>query len=149
MARISIDATAVTLAGKGNSRTQRKTVEAIAALGLPHELLAFVRGAEGEAAISALGVRCVRMPNRKTLAWEQAGLPRAIARERLDVVLTLSDRLPVWGSGRYVVWLFEIPTHRIAQNRAAKAGAYQLATDLVTQALWKRSLRRAARVLAG
>lgn len=149
MARLGIDATTVTLAGKGHSRTQRKTVESLAALGLPHELVAFVRGPEGEHVLAASGVRCVRMRNRKMLAWEQVGLPRAVARERIDVVLTLTDRLPVWGSGRYVVWLFEIPTHRIEQNRQRRAGLYQHASDLVTQALWKRSLRSGTRVIAG
>jgi glycosyltransferase involved in cell wall biosynthesis len=49
--------------------------------------------------------------------------------------------------GRFVVWLYELPERRIEQNRGA--GPYQRGSDLVTRALWKRSLRRAWRVAAG
>ena len=48
-----------------------------------------------------------------------------------------------------MVWLFEAPTSRIALNRQRRAGAYQVASDLLTARLWRPSLRRAARVLAG
>jgi glycosyltransferase involved in cell wall biosynthesis len=53
----------------------------------------------------------------------------------------------VGSRGRFVVWLFELPSRRIEQNR--RAGLYQRGSDLLTQALWKRSLRRAWRVAAG
>jgi glycosyltransferase involved in cell wall biosynthesis len=64
-------------------------------------------------------------------------------------MVTLTDRLPVAAEGRIVVWLFEVPTHRIAENRRRSAGVYQRGSDLVTSALWRGSLRRAARVVAG
>src|SRR5205085_1683960 len=79
--------------------------------------------------------------------WEQIGLMRA-ARAH-EVVLTFTDRLPLASGGRFVVWLFELPTHRLRENRRKGVGGYQRASDLVTRALWKRSLRRAALVLAG
>jgi glycosyltransferase involved in cell wall biosynthesis len=84
---------------------------------------------------------------KPTLAWEQLGLARA-ARE-VDVMLTWTERLPLAGGGRFVVWLFEPPTHRIEQNRRTGARAWQRGSDVVTLALWKRSLRRAAVVLTG
>jgi glycosyltransferase involved in cell wall biosynthesis len=84
---------------------------------------------------------------RPTLAWEQLGLARA-ARE-VDVMLTWTERLPLVGGGRFVVWLFEPPSHRIEQNRRTGAGAWQRGSDLVTSALWRRSLRRARVVLTG
>ena len=88
-----------------------------------------------------------RVTMRPTLAWEQVGLARA-ARE-VDVLLTWTERLPVVGSGRFVVWLFEPPTHRVEQNRRVGARAWQRGSDAVTSALWKRSLRRARVVLTG
>jgi glycosyltransferase involved in cell wall biosynthesis len=48
-----------------------------------------------------------------------------------------------------VVWLFESPLHRIGINRETGAGAYQRGADLLTRALWRRSLRRAACVAFG
>jgi glycosyltransferase involved in cell wall biosynthesis len=139
--RLGVDATSVAPDGKGISRVQRRTVEALRALGR-HELVVFARpasGLEGAVAVNP----------RRTLEWEQRGLARAVREHRLDAMLTWTERLPLRGRGRYVVWLFEPPTHRIRQNRLSGASAYQRASDLVTLALWKRSLRRAVVVLTG
>lgn len=141
MARLGIDATSVVPEGKGIARVQRRTVEALAALGR-HELVVFARHPEELS-------RAVRVADCPALRWEQLGLPRAFREHRLEALLTWTERLPVRGGGHYVVWLFEPPTHRIRQNRLAGAGAYQRASDVVTRALWKRSIRRAALVLTG
>jgi Glycosyl transferases group 1 len=140
MNRIAIDATSISAAGKGLSRVQRATVRALAALGR-HELFAYV------AEDVELEVPATRIRRRPAVLWEQVGLRRA-AREA-DVVLTWTDRLPLTGGGRFVLWLFELSTERIALNRERGAGAYQRASDLLTERLWRGSLRRAAQVLAG
>jgi glycosyltransferase involved in cell wall biosynthesis len=140
--RLGVDATSVAPDGKGIARVQRGTVEALARLGR-HELVVFARHPE------ELSVPAVRVASRLTLAWEQRGLARAMREHRLDVMLTWTERLPVVGGGRYAVWLFEPPTHRIAHNREVGASAWQRGSDLVTQGLWRRSLRRAALVLTG
>jgi glycosyltransferase involved in cell wall biosynthesis len=129
VARLGVDATSIAPDGKGIARVQRHTVAALQALGR-HELVVFSRGI------------------RPSVLWEQA-LPFVYRRHRLDALLTWSERLPIAGGGRYTVWLFEPPTHRIATNRAVGAGAYQRGADLVTAMLWKRSLRRAAVVFTG
>ena len=129
MARLGVDATSVAPDGKGIARVQRHTVEALRALGR-HELIVFSRRF------------------RPSLAWEQA-TPLVYRRHRLDAFLTWSERLPIAGGGRYLVWLFEAPTRRIETNREIGAGAYQRVADLATQLLWERSLRRAAAVFTG
>jgi glycosyltransferase involved in cell wall biosynthesis len=141
MARVGVDATGVSPEGKGISRVQRGTVRALAALGR-HELVVFARHPE-----AFQGLDCERVTMRPTLAWEQLGLARA-ARD-VDVVITWSERLPLIGGGRFLVWLFEPPTHRIVQNRRVGAGPWQRGSDMLTLALWKRSLRRAAMVCTG
>jgi glycosyltransferase involved in cell wall biosynthesis len=145
MARIGVDATTVAPGGKGNALSERKAVEGLASLGR-FELVAFVRSA---AAARMLDVETVRVRAPKAVLWEQLEQPRRVSQLRLDAMLTLSERLPLWGRGRYVVWLFELPTHRIEINRRTGAGAYQRGADYLTEALWKRSLRRAAVVAAG
>src|SRR5207244_9910338 len=142
VARLGVDATSVAPEGKGISRVQRHTVEALRALGR-HELVVFSRHPE------ELVAQSHKVSWKPALAWEQVGMRRVYRRYRLDALLTWSERLPLLGGGRFLVWLFEPPTHRIRQNRAAGAGLYQRASDLVTLALWKRSLRRAAHVFAG
>ena len=141
MARLGIDATSVVPQGKGISRVQRRTVEALRRLGR-HDLVVFARHPEELPG-------AVAVDERPALRWEQVGMPRAVRRHRLDAMLTWTERLPLAGGGRYLVWLFEPPTHRIRQNRIAGAPVYQRASDLVTLALWRRSLRRAAHVFAG
>jgi glycosyltransferase involved in cell wall biosynthesis len=144
MPRVGIDATAVAPAGKGHARTQRKLVESLAALDR-YDLVAYVRSQE--AAELLPWVETVVLGPGKAVAWEQVGLRRAL--RSVDVVLTLGDRLPVGAESRFVVWLFEVPTHRIAENRRAGAGWYQRSSDLLTSLLWQRSLSRAARVVTG
>jgi hypothetical protein len=140
--RLGVDATSVAPGGKGIARVQRGTVEALARLGR-HELVVFTRHPE------LLSVPTVPVAPGLTLAWEQRGLARAVREHRLDALLTWTERLPLAGRGRYVVWLFEPPAHRIRRNREVGAGVWQRASDLVTLALWRRSLRRAALVLTG
>jgi glycosyltransferase involved in cell wall biosynthesis len=146
--RIGIDATSVSPDGKGIARVQRHTVEALAALGLRHELVVFYRDSRApELLPREAELVAVRSP--RTIVWEQLGLCRAVKDHGLDVVLTWTERLPLRGGGHYVVWLFESPSHRIAQNRLVGASAYQRASDLLTTAIWRRSLRRAAAVVSG
>jgi glycosyltransferase involved in cell wall biosynthesis len=134
--RLGLDATAVSPAGKGISRVQRSLAETLARRGAV-DLVAFVRpGVE-----LAAPTEVVRA--RPAVLWEQVGLARA--RRRFDVVLTPTERLPLVPGGCFVVWLFELPGRRMAQSR----GAYRRGSDLVTRALWRRSLRRAAAIATG
>jgi glycosyltransferase involved in cell wall biosynthesis len=137
MMRLAIDTTAVTPAAKGIGRVAKGTAEALAVGGI--DVTALVR----PGVVLAAPTEAVRA--RPALYWEQVGLARAA--RRFDAVLTFTERLPVVPGGRFVVWLYELPARRMEQNR--DAGAYQRGSDAVTRLLWKRSLRRASRVLAG
>lgn len=141
--RLGIDATAISPTGKGIARVQRGTVAALGALGR-YDLVVFVRHPE-----ELPGIATVPVQDGRTLWWEQRGLEREIRRHRLDAMLTWTERLPVRGRGRYLVWLFEPPHHRITRNRETGASLYQRASDAVTLLLWKRSLRRAALCFTG
>src|ERR671934_1813704 len=135
MARLAVDATAVAPGAKGIGRVARGTVETLTRRGV--DVVALVQ----EGAELAAPREVVRA--RPAVLWEQVGL-RRVAREH-ETVLTFTERLPVGAPGRFVVWLYELPYRRIARSR----GLYQRGSDLVTQALWKRSLRAAWRVAAG
>jgi glycosyltransferase involved in cell wall biosynthesis len=135
MARLAIDATAVAPGAKGIGRVARGTVEALAAREV--DVVALVQ--EGAALRAPRQV--VRA--RPAVLWEQLGLRRAAGEH--DAVLTFTERLPVGARGRFVVWLYELPHRRLERSR----GLYQRGSDLVTRALWKRSLRTAWRVAAG
>jgi glycosyltransferase involved in cell wall biosynthesis len=144
MPRVGVDATAVSEAGKGHARSQRKLVQALAALGR-YEVVAYVRTAEAAALLP--GIDAVVIGPGRAIGWEQVGVRRAL--RGVDAFVTLGDRLPLGAEGRIVVWLFEVPTHRIAENRRRGAGWYQRGSDMLTSALWRRSLGHAAAVVAG
>jgi glycosyltransferase involved in cell wall biosynthesis len=132
---IAIDATAVSPDGKGISRVMRGAAEALTRAGT--DVVALVRpGVELHAPTAAVR-------SRPAVMWEQVGLARA--GRRFEAVLTPTERLPVLGDGRFVVWLYETPSRRLA----AASGLYQRGSDVVTRLLWRRSLRRAAAVVAG
>lgn len=143
MIRLGVDATSVAPGGKGIARVQRGTVRGLAALGA-QELVVFARHPEELPEVDA-----VRVTMRPTIVWEQVGLRRAIRKHRLNAMLTWTERLPLAGRGPFVVWLFEPPTHRVAENRRVGAGVWQRGSDRATLALWERSLARAAVVLTG
>lgn len=143
MARIGFDGLMISPGGTGNSRSQRHAVEALARRD-EHELVVFVRED-----VQIDGAETVRVDERLTLDWELRGVLRAAKRHRLDAFLSLSERLPISGGPPIVVWLFESPLHRIRMNRASVAPLRHRGSDVITQLIWRRSLRRAAHVAIG
>lgn len=143
VARIGFDGLMILPNGKGHARSERYAAEALAARG-EHEVIVFVREP-----VEIAGAEVVVVEPRLTIGWELGGLPAAAKRHRLDAFVTLSERLPLAGDVPIVVWLFESPVHRIRSNRRSKAPLWFRASDVLTAALWKRSLRRAAHVAFG
>jgi glycosyltransferase involved in cell wall biosynthesis len=143
VARVGVDGLMISPRGKGHARSELHAVEALAARG-EHELVVFMREP-----VEIEGVEVVPVRERLTVDWELRGLPRAARRHRLDVFLSLSERLPLAGGPPVVVWLFEAPVHRIASNRREGAPLWHRSSDAVTSVLWKRSLQRAAHVAFG
>ncbi len=95
MPRIGVDATSVSRDGKGHARSQRRLVEALAALGR-YDVVAYVRTQEAAALLP--GVETSRDRAGKAVAWEQVGMRRAL--RRLDALVTLGDRLPLGAEER-------------------------------------------------
>jgi len=143
MLRVGFDGLMISPHGKGHARSERHAVEALVARG-EHELVVFVRDP-----VEIEGVDVVTVDPRLTLDWELRGVSAAVRRHRLDAFVTLSDRLPLIPTVPIVVWLFESPVHRIRANRRTRASLWHRGSDLVTAAVWKRSLRRAAHVAFG
>jgi len=148
VARIGVDGLMISPLGKGLSRAELHAVEALAARG-EHDLVVFVRNEHAAGLLRAVDVEVVPVRERLTIGWELYGMPQAARRHRLDAMLTLSERLPPAGGPPTIVWLFESPVHRIAQNRLSGAPLRFRASDVLTAANWRRSLRRAKHVAFG
>ena len=143
MARVGFDGLMISPHGKGHARSELHAAEALAVRG-EHELVVFVREP-----VEIDGAEVVPVHPRLTVDWELRGLAREAARQRLGAFVSLSERLPLAGGPPTVVWLFESPVHRIRANRESGAPLRHRASDLLTSALWRRSLRRAAHVAFG
>ncbi len=146
--RIGFDGSALRKQGKGAERVQTELLKAFAELALVPELVVFV---PAEAAQPDLphppGWRFVGVPMRPLLLWEQFGLPRAARKERLDLVLSTSERAALVGV-RQSVFIFEHPRHRQARQRESGISLRQRAANLLTTRLFAVSIRRAWRVTA-
>jgi len=146
--RIGFDGSALRRQGKGAERVQTELLKAFAELDAVSELVVFVPiEAEQPELPQPPGWRYVHVPMKPLLRWEQLGLPRAARRERLDLVLSTSERAALVGV-RQSVLIFEHPRHRRDRQREAGATLRQRLVDALTEWLFLFSMRRAAVVVA-
>lgn len=142
--RVGIDASGLGILGKGVARYLR---ELLAVLGDVEELELVVLVPHG-APLPPGAARLERrsISGRPASVWEQVGLPLAARTQRLSLVHTTTDRLPLLPSPPIVVYLFEDPRYRIETARH-EATPKNRAADLLTEVLFPFSLRRAALLL--
>lgn len=146
--RIGFDGSALRRQGKGAERVQIELLKAFAELGSTPELVVFVPAeAEQPELPQPPGWRYVRVPMRPLLLWEQLRLPLAARRERLDLVLSTSERAALAGV-RQSVFIFEHPRHRQERQLESGVSLRQRAANAVTTWLFSASVRRAAVVTA-
>jgi glycosyltransferase involved in cell wall biosynthesis len=145
--RIGFDATSLRQEGKGIKRFQAELLGAFAAFDPLPELTVFLPEDPDPTLVPDIeSWRFLRVRTRPMVLWEQVGLPRAARRERVDVVLTPSERAPLWGPPT-VVYLYEHPRHRARRARELGTTRRQRLVDLLTLALFPLSLRRARAVV--
>lgn len=146
--RLGFDASSLTSQGKGLARFQGEFLRALAGLALVDDLTVFVPvGIAGGALPEVAGWRYLPARTQPMIRWEQVGLPVAARRERLDVVVTTSERAALWGPPQ-VVYIYEHPRHRARRGRETSVPLRQRAADAVTRGLFELSMRRAAAILA-
>jgi glycosyltransferase involved in cell wall biosynthesis len=146
--RIGFDGSALRRQGKGAERVQTELLKAFAELDAIPELVVFVPAETEQPELPhPPGWRYVKAPMQPLLRWEQFGLPRAARKEKLELVLSTSERAALFGV-RQSVFIFEHPRHRQARQRQSGTSARQRAANLLTTRLFALSMRRAARVTA-
>jgi glycosyltransferase involved in cell wall biosynthesis len=146
--RVGFDGSALRRQGKGAERVQTELLKAFAELESVPELVVFVPAEADQPELPhPPGWRYVKMPMRPLLLWEQLGLPRAARRERLDLVLSTSERAALFGVPQSV-FIFEHPRHRQARQRESGISLRQRAANLLTTRLFAVSMRRARQVTA-
>lgn len=146
--RVGFDGSALTIDGKGAARVQGELLRALAELDPDAPLVVFVpEDADERLLPRPPRWRYVTARMQPALRWEQLGLPLAARRERLDVVLTTSERSALVGVAQ-VAFIFEHPRHRIERQRRERVPVRQRLVNAVTGLLFRLSTRRAAVVVA-
>lgn len=151
MARIGIDATAISPTGKGVARYQKNIVHALAQLESQYEYFVFFNQAYSFPPFVIENSRWHFIPVRiwKTVFWEQVDVPRWINRLGLDLFHTTADRLSYFGGSRFMLTLFEVPDERIRLLRQAKMeySIYHWLSDFSILTFFPRSLKRAEKII--
>lgn len=148
MARIGFDATLIAANGKGVSRFLCLFLSALADFPTSHHFIVFVNAFTTLPQLPhAPHLEYVPVPVRNSLMWDLVQLPGALAKYRVDLLQTCSERLPLRYNGPAVLYLFEVPKyrHRLGWRRAS---VYAKLSMKVTEGLFPLSLRQATRIVA-
>ena len=80
-----------------------------------------------------------------SLIWETVQLRRLLTRNSIDLLLTLRERTLVPQGTKSLVWLFEVPDHRVKLLLAGDAGAYRRMVARHSIGRFARVARRTSR----
>ena len=143
--RVGFDATSLGALGKGVARYARELLPELARLDAPVSTV--VLAPHGAALpVGAEGLPTARVSARPAIAWEQLRVRTVVRKERLSLLHTTTDRLPLRARVPLVVYLFEDPKYRLEALRGSR-GPKKAVADALTAALFPRSMRTAALVL--
>ncbi len=150
MSRIGIDATQVVRTGKGISRYQKNIVHALCQVNSSHHFIVFCRSETIDSlCFSHPQWQWVEVPFYALSIWEQVQLPWLAQKYSADLIYTVCERLPAAGAVPIILQLFEDPLERIALSRQMGFSPrwYHGLSEEYTRAIFRRSLRRATRIL--
>ena len=87
------------------------------------------------------------MTVRSSLLFEMVSLPLETRRRNIRTLLTARDRTAIEGRGKTIVWLFEIPDHRIELIRAASPSLKAQAVGTLAMSRFKSLAKRVSHYL--
>lgn len=150
MARIGINATAISPSGKGVSNYQRSIIEALSELDVDHEYFVFLDSAYGiSLSIQKQNWHLIPVPILNHFFWEQFQLPYYARKFKLDLFHSTSDRPSVLLSIPQILFLFEIPHYRcgLNGNSSGKLKIYSRISERLLVSMFPRSLKQTKCIL--
>lgn len=151
MAAIGIDATSISVTGKGVSRYQHNLIKALAKLDKRNCYYVFL---DKKNILPELPRQSnfyyVRLGLLNHISWDQFQLPRILKEYKLDIYHTTSDSLPILVKTKIALFIFEIPDYRI-NLISARAGnsLYSKISYGYSKIIFPHSLRKAAVIMCG
>ena len=147
MAKIAIDATSLSRRGKGVSRYQLNLIRYLTKYDKKNEYLVFLKSKNGIPELpDAPNYTYIKVLPFNTTILEQYHMPQWFRKYDIDLLHTTTDRLPLLGNGKTVVYLFEIPDYRIRLSKL-QAGLYKKTTDVWTNCIFCHSMRKASFIM--
>lgn len=141
--RLAIDATPVTGRRKGIGVVLDGLISAAPPDSMLGSAILFVdEGFESEARERWPGRELRPVKMKSSLVWETRELPGIVAAEKIDAVITARDRTVLGNGARSIVWLFEIPDHRVALLRKSRASLYRKLVAIASLSRFRRIARR-------
>jgi len=150
MAIIGLDATYLSIHGKGQSVYQYNLVKGLAKLDKKNCYYIFLNKKNISPSLPQQeNLHYVKIGIPKRTIWDQFQLPLLNLKYKLDIYHCTLDTLPLLGKVKFLLFLFEIPDYRIKQ--AQKTGYSSLYTKLSHRyitALFSFSLKKAHLIIA-
>lgn len=151
MAVIGIDATSISVSGKGVSRYQHNLIKAMAALDRKNCYYVFLDKRNILPDLPRQGnftYILIRLFNH--IIWDQFQLPGFLRKYKPDIYHTTSDTLPVLEKAKTALFIFEIPDYRIdLMSAGADNSLYSRISYGYNKILFPHSLRKASVIMAG
>ncbi|MDO8748964.1 MAG: glycosyltransferase family 1 protein [Candidatus Omnitrophota bacterium] len=149
MAVIGLDATSVSLYGKGLSRYQYNLIHSLAKLDKNNCYYIFLNKKNS---VPPLPVQDnfhyvkIYMPIR--IIWDQFQLPVIMRKYHLDIYHACFETLPLAAGNKLIIYLFEIPDYRInSVSRSSDSSLYAWVSQSYTLSFFRPSIRKARLVI--
>ena len=150
MAIIGIDATSLSVTGKGVSRYQHNLLIALAGLDKLNCYYIFLNKKNILPELPRQGnFHYVRIGLLNHIIWDQFQLPRILRKYKLDIYHTTSDSLPILAKTKIALFIFEIPDYRIDLLSGSGCNSlYSKISYKYNEILFPYILRKAAVIMA-
>lgn len=145
MATIGLDATYLSVYGKGVSRYQYNLIKSLSRLDKKNCYYVFLNK---ENILPDLpeqeNFHYVRIYIPKRIIWDQFQVPMAAVKYKLDIYHSLIDTLPVIGKVKFVLGVFEIPDYRIElAHQSGHNSLYARLSQGYNKLFFRSSLKKA------
>lgn len=147
MSNIAIDATPLSVNGKGVPRFLHQLITELTKYQSSHRFTVFVNElADLPNLPQSSNLAYYPVPVRSDLIWGAIQLPRILQTQKIDLLFTCSDRIPLFYQGLILLYLFELPLPRFRLGRES-ASLYTRFSTLMTALWFPLSLKNAAHIL--
>lgn len=151
MAVIGLDATSLSIYGKGVSRHQHNLIKSLARLDNKNRYYVFLNKKNIFPDLPKQeNFHYPKFCISKRIIWDQFQLPAAIRKYKLDIYHSILDTLPIFSKVKFVLFVAEIPDYRIELARKSKRNSlYARLSRGYNMFFFRLSLKKANVIIAG